>query len=365
MGSNRIGMNPLGTLGPLLLSATAAVADIEQPVSYPSPLVFHDKKDDGRRLRGDWEPADAYMLVYTDSWDDAFDVMVDALARRGLVFVLREEGQPNLAVRQRLRKLDPTIRDTVWDTGIEVDSTWVRDYGPFLVRHPKRGMQWIDAPYTDTRQRDEDALPALADLVGIKTQDFPYEFDGGAIVSNGDGLCVSTIEFFESADIDPEDTATMRRFMRGTGCPHLVLVPALMYEETKHVDLFLQFTEPGVAVLADYDPALAPFDAVRMDAVETGLREAAERFDIPLEIVRVPSPDPDGVTYASYVNFFRASDAALVPSYASVSDRREAAALKALERAMPGIELVMVPSEEILLLGGGIHCITKELDLTL
>lgn len=352
-------------LGPLLLSAAAAqpAADFDLPITYPTSLAFRNRADDGRRLRGDWEPADAYMVVYTDSWDDAFDVVVDALARRGLVFVLREEGQPGSAVRDRLTRLDEKVRETVWDTGIEVDSTWVRDYGPLLVRHPKKGVQWVDAPYTDTRQRDEDSMVALADLVGVTMTEFPYEFDGGALASNGDGLCVSTIEFFESADIDPEDGPTMRRFMRGSGCPQLVLVPALLHEETKHVDLFLQFVEPTVAVLASYDVALAPHDAARMDAVEEGLRKATKTFGIELEIVRVPSPAPDGIEYPSYVNFFRAADVVLVPAFASVSDRAEQAASRALMQAMPAVDFVWVPGEEILRLGGGIHCVTKELTL--
>jgi agmatine deiminase len=60
---------------------------------------------------------------------------------------------------------------------------------------------------------------------------------------------------------------------------------------------------------------------------------------------------------ASYVNFYLCNGAAIVPTFDDWHDRE---ALSALQRLIPDREIVGIPSREILLGGGNIHCITLQ-----
>ena len=61
---------------------------------------------------------------------------------------------------------------------------------------------------------------------------------------------------------------------------------------------------------------------------------------------------------ASYVNFYFANGALVVPQ---LDARTDAEAAEILRRACPGREVIGVPAREILLGGGGIHCITQQI----
>jgi agmatine deiminase len=60
---------------------------------------------------------------------------------------------------------------------------------------------------------------------------------------------------------------------------------------------------------------------------------------------------------ASYINFYLANGALILPLLDAVTDT---AARRALQRVFPGRRIVAVPAREILLGGGNIHCITQQ-----
>jgi agmatine deiminase len=60
---------------------------------------------------------------------------------------------------------------------------------------------------------------------------------------------------------------------------------------------------------------------------------------------------------ASYVNFYIGQRVVLMPSFGAAADAPARAAIQAL---FPDRQVIAVPSREILLGGGGIHCITLQ-----
>ena len=60
---------------------------------------------------------------------------------------------------------------------------------------------------------------------------------------------------------------------------------------------------------------------------------------------------------ASYVNFYQGHDFVIIPSFGVVEDE---VALKVFEGLFPEKKIHQVPSKEIVLGGGGIHCITMQ-----
>jgi len=82
----------------------------------------------------------------------------------------------------------------------------------------------------------------------------------------------------------------------------------------------------------------------------------------PLEIIHVPQPEQrihdDGrIMPLSYINFYIANDAVIVPAYGDPADD-EAAGI--IASAFPGRACVQVAALDIARGGGVIHCITQQ-----
>lgn len=308
---------------------------------------------------GDWESPAGVVLVYGDEWMDAYEALVDQLTEVVDVTVLTEAGQSLDEVEDGLAVLDDARRARVWSPeDYEVDSSWPRDYGPLQVREANGTITWLDALYSTDRPRDDDFPLALAQWLGTSVEPFEYSIDGGAVASNGQGLCVSTEDYFVLADIDADDEPLLQQMMTRIGCEALALAPSLAHEDTKHVDLMMQFLSPELVVVARFDPAEAPDDAIRADRAVRALARAAQGLDLPLRIERIDSPAPQGGQYPSFVNFLQVEGYLLVPTYETVDLELQRRALSKLADLAPERTVVPIPSDQVLPHGGAVHCLT-------
>lgn len=349
-------MRVLSTLagGLSLLFAKQPVETADGPPSYEVVAPKAPK----RTLVGDWEPPQALLLVYSDGWPEALLPMLETVSARMPVVMLVEDGVSPEEAAAAVDGWDLPHRERILPTGLVVDSVWARDYAPLQTWDEKGRLVWLDAPYDDERPSDDGIPEYLAKRTRRTLEPILYSIDGGSVASSGDQLCVSTIEYFDRNEIDWRDEMETLPIMRQLGCATMVLVRALVDEETKHVDAFLQFVSPGVVVISSYDPRRFPEDAARTDAAAVAVASAAEKMGKSLEIVRVPAPSPEGRDYPSYVNFLQLGDVALVPSYGTAPRQLQEAAMRALAFAMPDVALVPIPSDAPVSYGGAVHCLT-------
>lgn len=311
-----------------------------------------------RTMVGDWEPPHAVVMVYTDGWDDTLASMLEAISGRIPVLMLLEQGLSIERAADALDRFGLAQGGRIVTTELTVDSVWARDYAPLQVWEPDVGLIWLDAPYDSERPLDDDLPLHLTRWSPTPTEGLAHSIDGGAVASSGDRLCVSTVEYFLDNEIDWNDQDELDPLLLQLGCERMVLVPALIAEETKHIDVFMQFVEPEVVAIASYDPSSDPEDAERMDAAATAVREAADHMGKSLTVVRIPSPSPRGRDYPSYTNFLRLSDVALVPSYSNVRFSPEEDVYARLQAVMPGVELIAIPADVPVDYGGAVHCLT-------
>ncbi|MCZ7681972.1 MAG: agmatine deiminase family protein [Sandaracinaceae bacterium] len=138
----------------------------------------------------------------------------------------------------------------------ELDSMWIRDYGPMLVRTRDGGFRVMDLPYHIDREND-DAFPsrfALEERLPVTRP--PLDMEGGHIQSDGAGRCVVTDDVLARNDLYDYTEDDVRRVLRQFfGCRHLAIVPALFAEETGHVDVFAYVTGPARVIVGSYTPA--------------------------------------------------------------------------------------------------------------
>ncbi|HEU5443802.1 MAG TPA: agmatine deiminase [Steroidobacteraceae bacterium] len=279
-------------------------------------------------------------------------------------------------------------------TRIEYEDIWVRDTGPTFVvaEQPDtlRSVQWhfnawggLYQPFT----RDLDLPREIsADAFGREMRDryaAPIVLEGGALHVDGQGTVMLTEECVLNPNRNPgmtrEQAEVVLREYLGVN-QFIWLGKGVFNDETSgHVDNLACFAGPGRVCLTWTDDKSDPQYAISLDAWER-LNDARDAQGRRLEVFKVPMPGPLHMTAeeagglvpsesmkrrhagdrlaASYVNFYLANGGLIMPLLDPRTDEQAAAALR---RACPGRRVVGVPAREILLGGGGIHCITQQI----
>ena len=276
---------------------------------------------------------------------------------------------------------------------MSTNDAWMRDTGPTVVvneRGERRGIDWIfnawgglDGGLYFPWDQDDLVARKVLEIEGLARYRAPLVLEGGAIHVDGEGTCIATEECVLNRNRNPqmtrEEIATQLRAWLGVETV-IWLGRGVYNDETDgHVDNLCCFARPGEVCLTWTDNRRDAQYASSRDALER-LQDARDARGRQLEVHRIVQPGPlfmtaeeaAGVervegTHArragmrlagSYVNFYLANRAVIVPL---LDARRDRGALAALRRVFPEREIVGVPAREILLGGGNIHCITQQI----
>ncbi|MHB1870197.1 MAG: agmatine deiminase [Steroidobacteraceae bacterium] len=281
--------------------------------------------------------------------------------------------------------------------GVEVvtlahDDCWMRDVGPtYLVGKPGelRGVHWRFNAWGGLEQGlyhpwDQDERVASEVLAREHRARYPAPMviEGGAIHVDGEGTALLAEECVLNPNRNPGVTrevmeAMLREYL---GVTHFIWLRLGVYndETDGHIDNMACFVAPGKVCLTWTDDRADPQYERSHEAWErlTAARDARGRR---LEVARLPMPGPLYMTdseaaglapsaackprrggerlAASYVNFYFANGGVVMPL---LDARTDAQARETLRGLCPGREVLGVPAREILLGGGGIHCITQQ-----
>ena len=351
---------------------------------------------EGYWMPAEFEPHEATWLLWperTDNWREGARPAQEAVLK--VAAAIGHFEPVNLGVSpehaQEVRQIAPP---GVQVASIEYDDIWVRDTGPtFLVADQPdtlRSVQWrfnawggLYQPFT----RDLTIPREISsDAFGREMRDryaAPIVLEGGAIHVDGQGTVMLTEECVLNPNRNPGMTreqaeAVLRQYL---GVDHFIwLGKGVFNDETSgHIDNLACFAGPGRVCLTWTDDENDPQYAISRDAFER-LSDARDAQGRRLEIFKVPMPGPLHMTgeeaaglvpsesmkrryggdrlAASYVNFYLANGGLIMPLLDPRTDEQAAAVLR---RACPGRLIVGVPAREILLGGGGIHCITQQI----
>src|SRR5690606_17878534 len=303
-------------------------------------------------LRGDFEPPDMLLLAYNRDWIETLRAVVSAAegqARVGLLVTPSEVshlGQSGLGNPPHVDVLRTAL-----------DSPWIRDYGPIETYDDVFGAVWLDYDYTWSRPAD-DRLPRwLARVLRTRLEASTFVLDGGAIISNGQGLCALTTTSLADSGLTLERDAELARFLAALGCAVTAVLPQVPGERTGHADMIGQFLSPEPVMVAELDARIHPETAARLDETAEQLLAAAGMANQPLEVSRVPIA-VDGNRFYSYVNATRLRSRLLVPKFSFVPETVEQTAYRALRVALPAVELVAIDADKLINHGGALHCLT-------
>ena len=268
------------------------------------------------------------------------------------------------------------------------DDAWMRDVGPTFVINRAgqvRGVDWkfnawggLYRPFA----LDDAVAGKVLEIERLGRYRTPFVNEGGAIHVDGQGTALVTEQCLLNRNRNPKLTRarieSLLRSYLGVECIIWLGEGVIADETSGHVDNLACFARPGAVCLTWCKDANDPQYRVSYDAHER-LMAARDARGRRLEVHKLPSPGPlymtrreaMGIAHrvgirvlragqrlaGSYVNFYLANGAVIVPL---LDDRTDAAARRALRRIFPRRRIIGVAAREILLGGGNIHCITQQ-----
>lgn len=349
----------------------------------------------GFRMPAEYEPHAGCWMAWPERGDNwrlgakpaqaAFAVVASTIARFEPVSVAVSRAQ----YANAREMLPGSVRLVEMST----NDAWMRDTGPTIVvnaRGDRRGVDWIfnawgglDGGLYFPWDQDELVARKVLEIEGLGRYRAPLVLEGGAIHVDGEGTCLTTEECVLNRNRNPQLTredieAHLRAYL---GVETVIWLGKGVYKDETdgHVDNLCCFARPGEVCLTWTDDRRDPQYGISRDALQR-LLKARDARGRSLQVHKLVQPGPlfmtaeeaAGVervegTHArragmrlagSYVNFYLASRAVIVPL---LDPKRDRAALTALAKIFPEREIVGVPGREILLGGGNIHCITQQI----
>ena len=279
-------------------------------------------------------------------------------------------------------------------TLVKMDSNdaWMRDVGPTFVTNTTgelRGVDWgfnawggLKGGLYSPWDKDEQVAGSVLENQGLGGYKAPFILEGGAIHTDGQGTLITTEECLLNPNRNPslskkEIEHLLKEYL---SVETIVWLGKGVYmdETNGHVDNLCCFIKPGVVLLTWTDDKSDPQYEISCDALER-LSKAQDARGRKLVVHKIHQPSPlyiseeesagveqsgqavprekGGKLAASYVNFYMANTGIVMPIF---DDPRDADAVAMIQSLFPDKKIVVLPTREILLGGGNIHCITQQ-----
>ena len=327
-----------------------------------------------------------------DSWQyggyaarRAFVSVACEISRSERVTVCASAGQYENARRM----LPPHIRVVEMSS----NDAWARDYAPTFVTDGRevRGINWgfnawgglVDGLYFPW-DKDDKMARKLCDLYDKDMYDLGnFILEGGSVHVDGEGTCITTEACLLSHGRNPMLTKTeIEGYLREClNVEKVIWLKNGIYsdETNEHVDNICAFVRPAEVVLAwtddrndpQYEYSQACYDTLAMETDAKGRPFRIHKLRCPKPVTVTaeecagldtmdfrPTRQPGERLAASYVNFYIANHAVIMPIFGDPADQ---AAYELLAELFHNREIVGIPARDILIGGGNIHCITQQI----
>lgn len=359
-------------------------------------------REDGFFMPAEFSEHHGCILIWPErpgSWNHgasaarkAFREVIRAVSVCEQVYVA-VNARSQASARQMLAGMENV---TIFDS--ESDDAWARDIAPtFLVNRSGsvRGVNWsfnawggaVDGLYTHW-QRDDAFAGTFMNRFGYRGYNVaPFIMEGGAMHCDGEGTLMVTEACLLSAG---RNASLTRDEIAQTLCAYLGAEKILWLphgicndETNEHIDNVCAFIRPGEVILAWTDDPNDPqyaYSSACLSYLESerdahGRKLIVHKLPIPAVPICITKDDLQGFSFAagedvrtvgerlaaSYVNFYFANGAIILPAFGGQNAASDARAVRILERVCPDHRVISVDARDILTGGGNIHCITQQI----
>jgi len=334
--------------------------------------AFPTAKAAGYCMPAEWEAHERCWMAWPcrlDFWGDnlgatqqAYADVANAICEFEPVTML---APPHDAATARSR-----CNDKVSVLPVELDDSWTRDNGPNFVKNGSGELAASIFHFNAWGEKHEpwgrDAALGhrLAEYLGIRTFSSTIFMEGGGINVDGKGTLLTTEQCVLNPNRNPGLTKeeANHALCEALGVTKVIWLPGDPddKETDGHVDGIACFLEPG-RVLVEICPATATARYDNMQANLQAVKDATDADGNELEVVTIEeayeADRRSDIFACSYINFYLANDAVIMPGFGIDRDQD---ARNLLTRLFPDREVVQIDIADIALGGGGIHCITQQ-----
>lgn len=353
--------------------------------------------EDGYRMPGEFEPHSGCIMIWPvrpGSWiyggvaaKKVFTEIATAISESETVYMLADT--------EHFEEARAALPENIVVVNMESDDSWARDVGPTFVINKEgmlRGVNWsfnawggtYDGLYADWT-RDDLVAKRFLEYLDVDCYDAaPFVLEGGSIHSDGEGTLLVTETCLLSSGRNPglskeQIEEKLKNFLLAE---KVIWLPCGIYrdETNEHVDNVCAFTAPGEVVLAwtedredpQYEMSLRCLEVLENQRDAKGRKIKVRKLLIPKNPVCITEEELAGFAFepgeeerevgerlaASYVNFYIANKAILLPQF---DDEHDRLAVEVLQEAFPDREIVPIYARDIIVGGGNIHCITQQI----
>lgn len=352
--------------------------------------------EDGFFMPAEFGPHEGCIMIWperADSWQygavaarKAFSQVAEAIARSEKVTVCASFAQYDTA-----REM---LSDSIRVVEMSSDDSWARDYMPtFVVNQDgeRRAIDWgfnawgglYDGLYFPW-DKDNKMARKMCDLLDTDVYDCRhFILEGGSIHVDGEGTIMVTESCLLSEGRNPQMSKNeieemLKQYLGGQ---KVLWLPCGIYkdETNEHVDNICAFTSPGHVVLAwtedkkdpQYAMSKACLDYLQHQTDARGRKICVHKLPLPKPICMTeeeceglihwdgePTREDGERLAASYVNFYIANGAVVMPAFGDEADKK---AQEMLNELFPTREIIPIDARNILIGGGNIHCITQQI----
>jgi agmatine deiminase len=348
--------------------------------------------DDGFRMPAEFEFHKSTWMAWPyrlDTWhhdakdaQSAYAQVANAIAEFEKVIVCVKPGYINSAEKL----LSPNI--TLLE--MDYDSEWMRDIGPtFLVndRGVVRGIDWEFNSWgglLNEYKFDNLLAGRILEYKNIDRYKLGLILEGGAIHVDGQGTMITTEECL--LNNNRNNTLSKRDyeklFRQYLSVTKIIWLKKGIYQDivNGHIDNLCSFISPGLIILNWTDDINDPQYEISQSAYEILSAEKDAKGDSFI-IVKIHQPSPLFVTDneckvvgefiykpgdrlgASYINSYLVNGGVIIPSFNDKYYDEKAYGIYV--NLFPKRKICQIFAREIIIGGGGIHCITQQQPVSL
>jgi len=350
--------------------------------------------NDGFSMPGEFEPHQKCWMIWperTDTWrqnaepaQKCFTQVAKAISQFEPVYM----GVSHRQLENAKKLLPPDIHIVEMAS----DDSWMRDVGPTFIKHSNgeiRGVDWSFNAWGGLHgglyypwDKDDSVAQKVLHNENTGRYKAPLILEGGSIHVDGEGTLITTKECLLNPNRNPDLSLTdiEGRLKAYLGIAKVIWLSKGVYndETDGHVDNLCCFIRPGVVLLLWTDDPSDPQYEISRDAFEKLSRTVdAKGRRLNVHKIHQPGPlymtekescgiDPEDNTIprkegdrlaGSYVNFYSANNGIVMPLFDDLYDQ---AAVNKIRSLFPEKKVIGIPTREILLGGGNIHCITQQ-----
>lgn len=330
--------------------ATAEEQAIEDETPAPREMI-RSAPALGYRVPSQFEPVQAVVMTWAGYTTTLSAISVAAAAAGAQVWMVGGPSSIPGVPAARYKSLP-----------FGYDSIWARDYGPVGINESTNTLGIVDTTYRHyaVRRNDNAVSCRLADSLGAECHTTNLILDGGNFISDGEGNVFLTKRIYDwnrgmtQAEVDDALKAYL-----GAKKVHTVDYAKNASGEpadgTGHLDMFAKIIAKCSVVVVETPNE--PFKTVTDRAAQffAGLPCGGGTY----RVNRVKGWVSGGTWY-TYSNALMVNKSLIIPQYTG-RDADNADAIARYESLLPGYTVVGVNTEELIRLGGSIHCITKDI----